>query len=153
MNKLIITILLLITLCLGQCLDSVATKPFNIDLKEKITDGVLEEIIGFPDTMNILTEIENVHYVYSKKMTCYFLIKGDDFILYAIEITNGDVNGIKIGMSKRKILRLLGEPNELIITKNRIIMEWCTYRDNIVIAKFKNNKLNNLMIAKTNINY
>lgn len=147
MKKIIITILLFTALCLGQCLDSIAMNPFNIDLKQKVTDGVLEEVLGRPDTMKILNDINNVHYIYSNKMTCYFLMDEDDFILYAIELTDGNINEIKIGMSKRKVLKYLGKPNEIIITKNRIMMEWICHEKHTVMAEFENKKLQNLMIA------
>jgi len=134
-------------LCLGQCLDSVATKPFNINWKEVVKDEQVEQTLGNPDTMNILNDLENVRYIYSKKMTCHFLMKNGEFILYAIEITGGNVNGIKLGMTKRKVLEHLGKPNEEIITKRLTTMEW-NHGIHMVVAKFENRRLQELTIAK-----
>ena len=147
MNKITITILILMNLCLGQCIESVATNPFNMNWKEKVRDEEVEKALGRPDTMKILNDLDNVRYIYSEKMTCHFLMKDTAFVLYAIEMTGGDINGIKMGMSKRKVLNHLGKPNEEIATKDRITMEW-NHGIHMVVAKFENRKLQEFIIAK-----
>jgi len=93
-----------------------------------------------PDTIDIDEDMGNVRYIYTKKKTCHFIMNNyGEFILYAIEIYDGNVNGIEIGMSKRKILNYLGKPDEAIVTENRIMMEW-DLGVHKVMAKFKVNK-------------
>lgn len=136
----------LMNLCLGQCLESVATNPFNMDWKKKINENKVEQTLGRPDTMDISHETGNVRYIYSKKMICHFLMIDTTFTLYAIEVTR-NVNDIEIGMSKKKVLNHLGKPNEEIVTKDRITMEW-NHGIHMVVAKFENRKLQEFIIAK-----
>ena len=148
MKKLITILFVTINVCFSQNLKSVATKPFNIDWQQKVTDILLEKALGAPDTMNILQKIENVNYIYSNGINCYFIIKEDGFILYSIEMTAGEYQGIKTGMSKRKVIKYFGQPDERISSKNMTIMDWNYGEKYIITAKFQKGKLYNLSINK-----
>lgn len=155
MNKLTITILFLMNLCFSHHIDSVATKPYGTDWKNSITEEEIEEVFGMPDTMDIDEDMGNVRYIYTRKRTCHFRMDNGVFTLYAIEVIDGNVNGIKIGMSKKEVLKQMGKPNENICTKKRLIMEW-NFGNHIIMAKFKikkfcffkKRKLQELVIAK-----
>lgn len=148
MKNIILSVLILTSLSLGNHLKSIATKPFNIDFTQAVTEEQLETIFGMPDTLKISQEIPEMQYIYSDKMAYYFVIKNNDFILYLIEVTDGEINGLKLGASKRKTIQFLGQPYEILNIKKHIIMRWTYMEKYDVMALFEKGKLKTIKLSK-----
>ena len=146
MKTLIITITLLTTLCIGS--DTMSSNAFGLDLTTEITIADLWNNLDrenpIPDTVGQYAE---TNIIYRKNnLTCYLLIDK----LYSIEIEKGKYEHLKIGMSLRRIFRILGETEKQTFPNNKILLEY-SYGENInyiMTLEVKNKKLTKIIINK-----
>ncbi len=140
--KILTIISMLVSLSFAGSLDSAAVYPFNMDRTKKVTMFEVFHNVGTPDTTYALNL--NLVFEYSN-LKCYMYLEGKTPVLYSIEITEGKVDGLEIGMSKRKILRSHEGLKE--VGQHRLVYD-CVKDGNkyTVEMKFENKKLVKMLI-------
>ena len=161
--KTLITVLAVISINLANEKDSILTRPFGMDLTKEINYVDLIKSIGIPGdifdiTMDFPINKSNIVYCYPN-FRCYLRVNDsietaenpNVAILYAIEVTKGCINNLKIGTSKTKISEKYGMPHYKTQNYFEYIVLTKDYKFSLVL-KFKKDKLEEIKIIKSSIN-
>lgn len=154
MKTLILTAIL-INFTLGNKLDTLAFYPFNLDFQKDVRLGKVLKILGIPTDTPFYSYCGDNILVQYPEFVCSFLYKEkeDAAFLYSIEILKNGIDGLKIGYSKRKIIRKFGKPTEeIIFSNNKKILDYFFEGElskHTISLEFKNNKLNKIFIVKS----
>ncbi len=146
--KTLISIILFVSLCFSRSIDSCGVFPFgpDFDLRKDLTVKDVIEKFGEPIKIDTIKSDLYMHY---PNMVCYIFAHR----LYNIEIKEGKFQNLKIGMSKRKILKVYG-PSVIVdsFPDNSEIQEFGYYDDQwvryIVTLFLNNDTLSKISIRK-----
>lgn len=140
----IMTVLIAMTLSYSNTL---STKP--IQLKENTTIVDLWNILGAPDSLNILGDSSTGNLVYSKgNVSCYLLITD----LYCVEVKEGKFGDLEIGMKMSKIIKKLTKKYGKATVEDFPTRKFLEYKygdsNYILSLEFKNKRLTRIQLIK-----
>ena len=143
--KALTIITLLATLCMSQTTDTISNTPLGLDLqKGKITIGDLWVNLGAPDSLGKLGTTNMIYY--KGDVICYLLI--DE--VYSIEIRDGSLEALNIGMKRKEITKILGKVQSDTLPSREILEYSYTEKNinHIMNLEIKDKKLTKIYIRK-----
>jgi hypothetical protein len=93
----------------GSCLEELAIRPLGIELRSCPTPATIKTRFGLPDTIKTIRTdtLETQIYVYEDKTFC-FLASRAKICLYSMEIVDGSIGCLSVGMSKTLFIDSVG---------------------------------------------